>query len=90
MKRLLLLAPLCTLAACVEAEPPAPLPQPDDCQAAAFHGLVGQPHAVLDRMKLPAAARVIGPRDAVTTDFRPDRMNFEIGENGLIAKIACY
>ncbi|UFS65926.1 hypothetical protein LO749_05015 [Paracoccus denitrificans] len=92
IKRFLLLAPLCALAACVEAMPPAQVPQPgaDSCNAASFRGLVGQPRGVLDRMTLPAGTRIIGPRDAVTMDFNAGRMNFEIGEDGRIAKIGCY
>lgn len=87
-----MLAPLCALAACAEAPPPASAPQPgtDSCNAASFRGLVGQPREVLDRMTLPAGTRIIGPRDAVTMDFSPGRLNFEIGENGRIAKIGCY
>ncbi len=92
MKRLLLVAPLCALTACVPVEPPAPAPQPDpdSCHSAQFQGLVGQPRAVLDQLRLPLGTRVIGPNDPVTMDFRPDRLNFEIGANGLIAKIGCY
>ncbi|MDQ7263018.1 I78 family peptidase inhibitor [Paracoccus sp. PS-1] len=92
MRRFLLLVPLCALAACVEAEPPAQAPgtESDSCNAASFRGLIGQPRGVLDGMTLPAGTRVIGPRDAVTMDFRASRMNFEIGEDGRIAKIGCY
>lgn len=92
MKALLLLLPVCALAACVQTEAPAPAPQPepDSCHAAQFRGLIGQPRAVLDSMRLPPATRVIGPRDAVTMDLRPDRLNFEIDDKALIAKIGCY
>lgn len=91
MKALLLLLPVCILAGCVENQAPAaPQPQPDTCQAARFQGLVGQPRAVIDSMKLPGSARVIGPKDAVTMDFRADRLNFEIDDKALIAKIGCY
>lgn len=89
--RALLLLPVCALAACVETEPPAaPPPGADGCHAAQFRGLIGQPRAVLDSMKLPAGTRVIGPSDAVTMDFRPDRLNFEIDGKAVIGKIACY
>lgn len=36
------------------------------------------------------AIRVINPGDAVTMDFRPDRLNIENGENGRIKKFGCY
>lgn len=89
--RILAILPLLALAACVEpvATPPAE-PDTDLCKASALQGLVGQSQTVLKSMLLPAGTRVIGPGDAVTMDFRPDRMNVEIGEDGRIAKIACY
>ena len=51
---------------------------------------MGQPASVLQTMMLRAGTRVINPGDAVTMDFRADRMNIEIGTNGRIEKIACY
>lgn len=89
--RALALLPLLALAACVEPTPPAePEPAPDLCNAASMQGLVGQPASVLQDMMLRAGTRVINPGDAVTMDFRADRMNVEIGANGRIEKIACY
>ncbi|QRZ13240.1 hypothetical protein JWJ88_00840 [Paracoccus methylovorus] len=89
MRRLLLCMPLCLLGACVEVQPPEQ-PQPDVCKAATFNGLVGQPRQVLEKMTLPPGTRIIGPRDPVTMDFNANRINFEIGEDGRIAKIGCY
>lgn len=89
--RKLALLPLLALAACVEPAPPAePEPAPDLCNATAMQGLVGQPASVLQTMMLRAGTRVINSGDPVTMDFRPDRMNVEIGANGRIEKIACY
>ena len=89
--RLLAILPLLALAACVEpVAPPAAEPAPDLCNATALQGLVGQPASVLQTMMLRAGTRVINPGDAVTMDFRADRMNIEIGANGRIEKIACY
>ena len=34
--------------------------------------------------------RVINPGDAVTMDFRPDRLNIENGDDGRIEKFGCY
>ena len=68
----------------------APLPDADLCRASGFQGLVGQPQSVLRTMMLPAGSRVIGPGDAVTADFRPDRLNIETGTDGRIAKVGCY
>lgn len=89
--RALALIPLLALAACVQPIPvPVEEPDTDQCNASALQGLIGQPAAVLRDMMLKAGTRVINPGDAVTMDFRPDRMNIEIGTSGRIEKVACY
>lgn len=87
-----LVGALCALAACVPATPEAPPPQtpPDTCKSAQFQRLIGQSRGVLTAMTLPAGTRIIGPRDAVTMDLRPDRLNFETDADDRIAKIGCY
>lgn len=83
--------PLLALAACVEpVDTPSVEPDTDACKASAMQGLVGQPKSVLATMMLPAGSRVINPNDAITMDFRTDRLNVEVGTDGRIAKIACY
>lgn len=82
--------PLVALTACVQPEPATPAPDADACNASSLSGLVGQPSTVLKTMLLPAGTRVINPGEPVTMDFRPDRMNIEIGTDGRIAKIGCY
>lgn len=88
---LLALAAAIGLAAC-EPVPPAAIPEPpaDECGAAGYQGLIGQPHAVLAAMTFPIGTRMIGPDDAVTADFRPDRLNIEYGRTGRIEKVSCY
>lgn len=92
------LTPLCVallaaavLSAC-EAVPPAVTPEPpqDACGAEGYQGLIGQPRAVLAQMTFPIGTRLIGPDDAVTADFRPDRLNIEFGRTGRIEKVGCY
>ena len=92
MRFLMLLVPVLALTACVEPMPVTPgvPPDTDHCGASGMQGLVGQPRSVLATMLLPAGSRVINPGDAVTMDFRPDRLNIEIGTDGRIAKIGCY
>lgn len=79
------------LAACepMPVEPP-PFEAPDDCRASAYQGLVGQPISVLAAMTFPIGTRQIGPDDAVTSDFRPERLNIEYGRAGRIEKVSCY
>ena len=90
MRAITLALPLLLLAACVPEEPAMEDPPTDACQSAGFQGLVGQPRAVLERMLLPAGSRVIGPNDPITRDYRPDRLNIEVGANDRIARVACY
>lgn len=89
LARTLILAPALLLGACV-APPPPEKPDADACKASTYQGLVGQPKTVLDTMMLPARSRVIGPGDAITMDFSPQRLNVEIGKDDRIAKVACY
>lgn len=90
MRLIALALPLLVLSACVPEEPAMEAPPADACQSAGFQGLIGQPKAVLERMLLPAGSRVIGPNDPITRDYRPDRLNIEIGANDRIARVACY
>ncbi|MDP5307154.1 I78 family peptidase inhibitor [Paracoccus spongiarum] len=80
------------LAACEPVPPPAVIPDEaaDACGAAGYKGLIGQPREVLAQMTFPIGTRMIGPEDAVTADFRPDRLNIEYGRSGRIEKVSCY
>lgn len=88
---LLGLAAVIALAACepIPAQP-QPDPTPDECRASSYQGLLGQPVSVLASMTFPIGTRQIGPNDAVTSDFRPDRLNIEYGATARIEKISCY
>lgn len=87
----LLPLPLLVLAACVEpAEQPATNPDTDACQASQYQGLIGQPRSVLADMTFPAGTRIIDQGDAITMDFRHDRLNIEVSANGRIDKIGCF
>ncbi len=89
----MLLAPL--LAAACAAAPAAPPPQPvpppaeDSCGAAPYARLVGQDATALERELILKPVRLIRPGDAVTMDFNPQRMNFEIDAANRIARIFC-
>lgn len=94
MRRTPLLLGLIAVSALVACEPvpPAVIPdQPsDECRASGYLGLVGQPRDILAAMTFPIGTRLIGPDDAVTADFRPDRLNIEYGRTGRIEKVSCY
>ncbi|MFN3525881.1 MAG: I78 family peptidase inhibitor [Paracoccus sp. (in: a-proteobacteria)] len=84
------LAAVALLAACEPIPAPAPDAPADECGAQGYQGLIGQPRETLSRMTFPVNTRIIGPEDAVTSDFRTDRLNIEYGLNGRIDKISCY
>lgn len=96
MNRLLFLAPVLALAACVEMQPVPPMaplpaePVNDACRASTYQGLAGQPRSVLTTMLLPAGTRIIEAGDPVTADFSANRLNIEIDASGRIGRIACY
>jgi hypothetical protein len=84
------------LAACQPAQdprflgPPEQAPGVDACGAAELADMVGEPKSILAAMKFAVPVRVIEPGSAVTADYVASRLNFEIAEDGTIAKIACY
>jgi Peptidase inhibitor I78 family len=84
------------LAACQPAKDPRFLGPPeqaagvDACGAAELQDMVGQPKTILQTIKFAVPVRVIEPGTAVTADFSPNRLNFEIAADGTITKIACY
>lgn len=84
---LALAAPL-ALAACL-ADEPATMPDDDACGASALQHLVGQPQSVLDGMSFPEGTRILPPGAPMTMDFRPDRLNIFIGEDGRIERLQC-
>lgn len=57
------------------------------CPAPAFQDFVGQKyaHTAFDWRML----RIIRPGDAVTKDYRPDRLNVDLDENEVITRIWC-
>jgi len=93
MKNLLFGLPLFALMACDMPAPQQPtLPEPaaDTCGANDYSGLIGQDASALERVLIMRPVRVIRPGMAVTMDFRPDRLNFDIDATNRIASIGCY
>jgi hypothetical protein len=90
-----MVAVACGLAACQPAAAPVADPGDDGfgadaCGAAELQDMVGAPKTILDTMKFAVPVRVIEPGMAVTADFSPNRLNFEVAEDGTLARIACY
>lgn len=77
------------LATLLCAAGPALAEAEDSCGAAGFQGLVGQTGEIAAMLVLEQPVRVIAPGMAVTMDYRPDRINFELDDQNLIAVVRC-
>ena len=86
MKRIIALI---ALAGCTATEPPLPPQLEDTCGARQFADLIGKDATTLERVLLLGPVRVIRPGDAVTMDYRPDRVNFKISDDETIRAIDC-
>ena len=80
------------LVAC--ASYPTPMPGPIRCNAGAAQGVVGREARprVIQNAKRRAGARdvrVIRPGQAVTMDFRSDRLNIEVDHRNAIRRVHC-
>jgi hypothetical protein len=74
------------------AQPPAP--SEDACGAGKVAGYLGQlptTDVIADIQKTVGHTRIrtIRPGDAVTMDYREDRLNIEIGDDGRIRLLRC-
>lgn len=60
----------------------------DRCGAADYQAFVGSSVAAVS---LPAELnhRIIGPNDAVTMDFNPERLNIYTDEDGVVTEVKC-
>lgn len=95
---------LLTLTACMPAhQPPSTTTGPtaappsgsyptgldNTCDGERYGTLVGQDATALERVLIMGQVRVLRPGSIVTQDYRPERLNFEIGERNQIARITC-
>ncbi len=87
---------LILLAACADTSIPedvdaTPEAAPVDlafCQGESFADSVGQPVSVI-QADLPERARVLGPDDIATQDYRIDRLNVYVNGAGVIQRLTC-
>lgn len=78
-------AVLLGLAGCVAAEEP----EGARCGADGLQGLVGQDQSVLASMTLPERTRIIKPRQPITMDLSPGRLNIDLDQDGRIVRVWC-
>lgn len=65
-----------------------PEPAPDLCGAGEYQSFVGAPLAAVtfpDDLR----PRILHPGDMMTMDYREDRMNIEVDEEGVIKRVWC-
>ncbi len=94
MKYLLLVATPLLLTGCMDDGPGRPLPPGAQCDAGPVQRFVGAPFQPqfaqqAKRMSRARTVRVIRPGQAVTMDFRGDRLNVEIDERNRIRALRC-
>lgn len=93
MKYLVLL-PLVALAACATPQPADPrIDRPElgegACDAERLGYLVGQDINEIDVDTLPQPRRIIRPGQAVTMDYRAERMNVELDDEDRVVRVYC-
>ncbi|MEM1272497.1 MAG: I78 family peptidase inhibitor [Pseudomonadota bacterium] len=59
------------------------------CGADELQDLVGQSPEMMGMIDLPEDTRMLGPDDAATTDFVPDRLNVSYDEAGVVTRVWC-
>ena len=86
---ILLLLTACGTTAPAPSVPPLPPLAQDTCNAAQYSALIGQDATALERVLILSQVRVIRPGQAVTMDFRPERINFNVDATNRIVSISC-
>lgn len=86
------------LAGCSAATPPAAAPPPvqdeADCGAAALGSYIGTPGsdaalAAIRSWRGDKPLRVLKPGSVMTMDYRFDRLNIELDDQGMIRSVRC-
>lgn len=61
----------------------------DTCNASQYAALIGEDATTLERVLLLGQVRVIRQNQADTMDFRPERINFNVGSDNRIRSTSC-
>ena len=94
MKQIVLPLALLAIGCAPAPEPGGPDPRPGPCDASRLTDLVGRPDsetlaADAQRRSGARAIRRIRPGDAVTMDFRGDRLNIHLDAADRVDRFAC-
>jgi hypothetical protein len=68
---------------------PANQPAGGACAAAELQVLIGQPESALAAMTFSSPTRIIHPRQPVTMDLNPSRLNILIDDSGIVSEVRC-
>ena len=60
-----------------------------DCGAARLAGFLGEPAVEVAAIETPGPVRILGPNDAMTLDFNPDRLTILTDSDGLVTELRC-
>lgn len=82
------------IAACAPMPPPGPPPMADTCFAEGASWAIGKGVSddIVERIRVDTrsqSVRVIRPGQAVTMDYRGDRVNIKLNERDAIVGISC-
>jgi Peptidase inhibitor I78 family len=69
--------------------PPEPAPDADVCGASGMQDLVGKDKSIFASMTFPMGTRIIEPGMAITEDYSPTRLNFDLNGSGRIIRVWC-
>jgi len=61
----------------------------DTCGGAQYGGLIGRDATVLEGVLILRQVRVLRPNSIMTMDYRAERLNFRVGEDGTLTRIFC-
>ncbi|MCR9158670.1 MAG: I78 family peptidase inhibitor [Rhodobacteraceae bacterium] len=61
----------------------------ESCGAEDMSHLMGLQRAQLENIAFTQPHRILGPNDAMTLDFRGERVNFELDDSGAVVRIYC-
>lgn len=83
-----------SVGACATMAPPPANPAAGPCNAEGARWAIGQAvnDDVVNRILRDTGsrdARVLGPGDAATMDYRPDRINVDVNDRGAITGLRC-
>lgn len=93
MRAIGMIATALLVAGCMDGHP-TPMPGPRMCNAGAVQGFVGAQMSPRLQSRLRArsgasAVRVVRPGEAMTMDYRRDRLTVDVNERGRITGMRC-